>query len=48
MKTKTDIQFELLNEIDEICSKNNLNYILFEIDGKNPFHNVKKEQIGLR
>ncbi|MDO5831264.1 MAG: hypothetical protein Q4Q14_00370 [Methanobrevibacter sp.] len=28
MKTKQDIQLELLQEIDDICSKNNLNYII--------------------
>ena len=43
MKTKTDIQLELLQEIDEVCSKNHLNYILFEIDGLNPFHKTKEE-----
>lgn len=46
MKTKTEIQLELLQEIDYICSKNNLNYILFEIDGLNPFHKTK-EKSGL-
>lgn len=30
MKTKQDIQLELLQEIDDICSKNNLNYIMVE------------------
>ena len=30
MKTKQEIQMELLQDIDEICSKNNLNYILVE------------------
>ena len=43
MKTKTDIQLELLQEIDEVCSKNHLKYILFEIDGLNPFHKTKEE-----
>lgn len=42
MKTKTEIQLELLQEIDDVCSKNNLNYILFEIDGLNPFHKTKE------
>lgn len=42
MKTKTEIQLELLQEIDNICSENHLNYILFEIDGLNPFHKTKE------
>ena len=42
MKSKIDIQLELLAEIEEICSQNNLNYILFELDGLNPFHTLKK------
>ncbi len=46
MKSKIDIQLELLAEIEEICSQNNLNYILFELDGLNPFHTLKKENPG--
>lgn len=42
MKTKTEIQLELLQEIDDICSKNDLDYMLFEIDGLNPFHKTKE------
>lgn len=30
MKSKQNIQLELLHEIDEICKKNNLNYIMVE------------------
>ena len=46
MKSKIDIQLELLAEIEEICSQNNLNYVLFEVDGLNPFHTLKKENPG--
>ena len=30
MRTKQEIQLELLQELDDICSKNNLNYIMVE------------------
>ena len=46
MKSKIDIQLELLAEIEEICSQNNLNYVLFEVDGLNPFHTLKNENPG--
>ena len=46
MKSKIDIQLELLAEIEEICSQNNLNYVLFEVDGLNPFHTLKKDKPG--
>ena len=46
MKSKIDIQLELLAEIEEICSQNKLNYVLFEVDGLNPFHTLKKENPG--
>lgn len=39
MKTKYDIQLELLQEIDEICSKNNLKYILIGKSALNVFIN---------
>ena len=35
MKSKQDIQLELLQEIDDICSKNDLKYIFV---GKNAFN----------
>ena len=35
MKTKQEIQIELLQEIDEICSKNNLKYIFVGINALN-------------
>lgn len=43
MKTKQEIQLELLQEIDEICSKNNLKYILVGINALNAYlnHTIK-------
>ncbi len=43
METKQDIQLSLLQEIDEICSKNNLDYILIGKNGLNAFlnHTIK-------
>lgn len=43
MKTKQDIQLELLTEIDEICSKNGLTYILIGKTALNAYlnHTVK-------
>lgn len=40
MKTKEDIQLELLQEIDTISSKYNLNYILYGINGINLYNNL--------
>ncbi len=44
MKTKYDILFELLQEIDDICSKNNLKYILVGDSALNAYlnHSLKK------
>ncbi|MCQ2737698.1 MAG: hypothetical protein MJ224_03745 [archaeon] len=39
MKTKKEIQLELLQEIDTISSKYNLNYILYGINGINLYNN---------
>lgn len=39
MKTKKDIQLGLLQEIDEICSKNNLHYILTGLNSLNAYIN---------
>lgn len=39
MKTKSDIQLQLLKEIDEICLKNNLHYILVGTNSLNAFRN---------
>jgi len=39
MKTKQDIQLELLQEIDEISSKNGLRYILVGRNSLNVYHN---------
>ena len=39
MKTKSDIQLELLREIDEICLKNNLNYIFVGLNSLNAYLN---------
>ena len=39
MKSKEDIQLELLQEIDTICSQNNLNYILFGVNSLNVYLN---------
>ena len=39
MKTKHEIQLELLQEIDEICSNNGLKYILFGMNALNVYHN---------
>ena len=43
MKTKQEIQIELLKEIDEICSKNNLKYIFVGINALNAYlnHTIK-------
>ena len=43
MKTKQEIQIELLQEIDEICSKNNLKYIFVGINALNAYlnHTIK-------
>ena len=40
MKTKEEIQLELLQEIDIISSKYNLNYILYGINGINLYNNL--------
>lgn len=39
MKTKGDIQVELLKEIDEICSNNGLNYVLVGLNSLNAYLN---------
>ena len=39
MKTKQEIQLELLQEIDDICSNNGLKYILFGMNALNVYHN---------
>lgn len=39
MKSKKDIQLELLQEVDDICSKNNLNYILTGLNSLNAYLN---------
>ena len=39
MKSKSDVQIQLLNELDEICSKNNLHYILVGLNSLNAFRN---------
>lgn len=43
MKTKQEIQIELLQEIDEICLKNNLKYIFVGINALNAYlnHTIK-------
>ena len=43
MKTKQEIQIELLQEIDEICSRNNLKYIFVGINALNAYlnHTIK-------
>ena len=43
MKTKQEIQIELLQEIDEICSKNGLKYIFVGINALNAYlnHTIK-------
>ena len=43
MKTKQEIQIELLQEIDEICSKNNLKYIFVGVNALNAYlnHTIK-------
>ena len=41
MRNKNDVQLQLLKEIDEICSKNNLHYILHGINSLKAFrHNT--------
>ena len=49
MKTKTDIQIELLQEIEEICLKNNLNYVLAGENGLNAYlnHTIKNGPIDV-
>lgn len=39
MRTKQDVQLELLKEIDEICEKNNLKYFLFSKNALNVYFN---------
>lgn len=39
MKTKTDVQLQLLKEIDEICKNNNLHYVLVGLNSLNAFRN---------
>jgi phosphorylcholine metabolism protein LicD len=39
MRTKNDVQIQLLKEIDEICSDNNLHYVLTGINSLNAFRN---------
>ena len=43
MKTKQEIQLELLQEIDDICSQNNLKYIFIEMSALNAYinHSIK-------
>ena len=45
MKTKQEIQLELLQEVDEICSQNNLKYIFAGISALNAYlnHTIKKD-----
>ena len=45
MKTKQEIQLELLQEIDQICSQNNLKYIFAGISALNAYlnHTIKKD-----
>ena len=49
METKTDIQIELLQEIEEICLKNNLNYVLAGENGLNAYlnHTIKNGPIDV-
>ena len=51
MKTKQEIQIELLQEIDEICSKNNLKYIFVGVNALNAYlnhtiKNIERTNIG--
>ena len=39
MKTKTDVQLELLQELHEICLKNKLKYILYGTNALNGYLN---------
>ena len=39
MKTKQDIQLELLQELDEICKDNNLKYFLIGLNSLNAYLN---------
>lgn len=44
MRTKNDVQLQLLKEIDEICFKNNLHYILHGINSLKAFrHNTIRD-----
>lgn len=49
MKTKKDIQLDLLQEVDEICSKYNLNYILTGLNSLNAYlnHTIKNGPISV-
>ena len=39
MKEKIDIQLELVSELNEICAKNNLKYILLATNALNGYQN---------
>jgi phosphorylcholine metabolism protein LicD len=39
MRTKTDVQLQLLKEVDEICSKNNLHYVMIGLSSLNAHRN---------
>lgn len=39
MKSKSDVQLQLLKELDEICNENNLTYILIGFNSLNAFRN---------
>ncbi|WP_295616998.1 hypothetical protein [uncultured Methanobrevibacter sp.] len=49
MKTKKDVQLELLKEVDEISSKKDLNYILTGLNTLNAYrnHTIKKGPISV-
>ena len=49
MKTEKDIQIELLQEIDNICTQNNLKYTLIGTNGINAFvnHTIKNGPISV-
>lgn len=49
MKTKKDVQLELLKELDDICSKKGLTYILTGYNGLNAYlnHTIKKGPISV-
>lgn len=49
MKSKKDMQLELLQEIDDICSKNDLNYILTGLNSLNAYlnHTIRNGPISV-